>query len=167
MHQEDVAGDTLLLQPPFEPPEVGFHQRFDIGVGDHGVEPLVLAHLRRHLGGDRDHDARQTLLQHLADHPLMGVVQVGVDQPDGDALITRFGDTIRQSLDLGPVERQKYGAGSIDALFHRVTHLARQQRFGQVEVQIILLEPAFGAHLDHVAEALGRDQRRLGPAPLD
>jgi hypothetical protein len=30
-----------------------------------------------------------------------------------------------------------------------------------------LLEPVFGAHLDHVAEAFGGDERRLRAAPFD
>ena len=97
----------------------------------------------------------------------MRVVQIGMDQPDRDAFITRVGDAVRQRLDLGAVERVQNRPRGIDTLFHRVAHLARQQRFGKVEVQIILLEPAFGAHFDHVTEALGGDQRGLGPAPFD
>ena len=45
--------------------------------------------------------------------------------------------------------------------------LARQQRLGQHEVQVILFKPAFGTHLDHIAEALRGDQRRLRPASFD
>ena len=45
--------------------------------------------------------------------------------------------------------------------------LPRHQRVGQPQVQVILLEPVLGPHLDHVAEALGRDEGHPRPPPLD
>ena len=41
-----VAIHACIAQPPFKPTQIGFHRRLDIGVGHHGVEPLVFAHLR-------------------------------------------------------------------------------------------------------------------------
>ena len=167
VHQEDRAIGTLPRQPLAKPRQVALHQGLDVGVGDGRVEALVLAHLRRDLGGERDHHLRQRLVQHLADHPLVRAVDVGVQEAHRDALVARLAELLGQCPDLRPVEGHEDSARRVDAFVHDVAAVAREQRLRQDEVQVVLLEAALGAHLDHVAKALRRDQRRLRPAPLD
>ena len=167
MHQEDGAIRAFFGQAALQAAQVGFHQRLDIGVGDGGVEAFVFPHLGRDLRGQRDHDARQSFRKNLGNHPFVGVVHVGMQQAHGDAFIPRLAQVVGQSLDLGPVQRDQRAAIGVQPFADGVAAIARQQRIGKLQVEIILFEPAFGAHLDHVAEAFGRDQRRLGPAPFD
>ena len=72
-----------------------------------------------------------------------------------------------------PAPRPRRGRGDQDvaagvhALAQGEAGVAGDQRLGQDEVEVVLLEAAFGPHLDHVAEALGRDEGGAGAAPLD
>ena len=90
-----------------------------------------------------------------------------MDQADRDALIACRGDLVDQGFDLGPVQCNQHSAGGIHAFGHRETALAGQQRFGQLKVQVVLLKPAFGAHFDDIAKAVGGNQGRLGTTPFD
>ena len=167
MHQEDRATHALLPQPIREPAEVGFHQRLDIGVGDDGVEALVFAHLRRDFARQRHHDFGQPFRQNLSHHTFMNGVEVGMNEPDGDAGVAAFADRLSERLDLFAVHRDQSLAARIDAFAQRVAKLTRQKRFRQRQIEVILLEARFRPHLDDVAKTFGRDERGLGSAPLD
>ena len=167
MHQEHRAIHPLGPQPRLQPSEIALHQRLDIGIGNCRVEALVFPHLRADLARKRNHRPRQPLGQNLAHHLLMGVVLVGMQQPHRDRGEAGQLQPLRQRLDLGPLQRDQHIALRIHPLAQRIAELARQQRLGQGQVQVVLLEPALGAHLDDVAKALGGDQRCLRPAPLD
>jgi hypothetical protein len=52
----------------------------------------------------------------------------------------------------------------VDALAQGEAGVAGDQRLGQDEVEVVLLEAALGPHLDHVAEALGGDEGGAGAA---
>lgn len=91
--------------------------------------------------------------------------QIAVQEPHGDGLEAL--QTRHQRLDLGPVERAQHSAPGIHPLPQGEAGIARDQRFGQDEIEVILLEAAFGPHLDDVAEAFRGDESRSRPAPLD
>ena len=167
MHQEDRAIRALGRQPLAQAAQVGRHQRLDVGVGDCGVEPLVLAHLRRDLAAQRHRHPGHDLGQNLADHALVRVVDVGVQEPDRDALVARGRKLAGQGLDLGAVERDQHVAPGPDPLGQGVAAVARQERGGQDQVEVVLLEPALGPHLDHVPESVRGDERGLRAPPLD
>ncbi len=167
MHQKDRTIHALVLQSIFQTAQIGLHQRLDISVCDNRIEPLVLPHLRADLGRNRDHDVRQFLGQYRADQALMDVVQITVDQPHGDTFKSGFGDLVYHHFNSSPVKRDHHLAQSIHTLGHRKPHLTRQKRLGQDQIQIVLLKPAFGSHLDHVAEPFGGNQGSLCPTPFD
>jgi hypothetical protein len=67
----------------------------------------------------------------------------------------------------GFVERQPHGALRVDALGDRETQRARRQRFRLVDRKVVLIVTALGTDIEHVAETLRCDKRRLRTAALD
>ena len=99
--------------------------------------------------------------------PLMRGIGVAVDEADRDGFIALGLQALRQPLQRGLVERFDFAPFGVDAPRHGKAILTRDQRRGQFDVEIILLEAALGPHFDDVAKTLGRDQRRARAAPLD
>ena len=115
MHQEDRAIRAFLGELRCQIGEISLHHRLDVGVRHHRVEALILAHLRRDLGRDRHRNLRAALQQHVADHPLVLGIEIGVDQAHGHTLVFRLGDLRRHGLDLAcdragssPVHRRRH-----------------------------------------------------------
>src|SRR5262249_58216195 len=65
------------------------------------------------------------------------------------------------------VEWHQHLALRVDTLLHRQPQPPRHQGRRQIDVDVVLLEAILVADLDDVAEALGRQQRGLGPRSLD
>ena len=97
----------------------------------------------------------------------MGVINVGMEKPHSDALKARLLNLPDQGFDLSAVDRPKHLAVGLHSLCDCVAKIAGQERRGQGEVEVILFKAAFGAHLNDIAEALGRDQSRLSTAAFD
>ena len=95
----------------------------------------------------------------------MGRVEVGMQEAHGDGFVAREAGC--EVLDLGQCEGDKDIAARIDAFAQGQAIVAGDQRIGQGEVEVVLFEARFGAHLDHVAEAFGRDEGGAGAAPFD
>ena len=110
---------------------------------------------------------RQPLGEDVTDHPFVGIIEIGMQQPHRDALITRFSHLVTECLDFRTIERNQYVTVCIDPFKYGQSLLPGQQRVGQDEVQIILLKPAFRPHLDHIAKALCGNQRGFCAAPFD
>ena len=90
-----------------------------------------------------------------------------MDQADRDALKARFCDFINNGLHLCSIDINQDVAIGIHTSRNRKAHLTRQQRLWQVQVEVILLKPRLGPHLDNIAKPFRGDQGRLRPAPLD
>ena len=65
------------------------------------------------------------------------------------------------------IERPQHAAVSGEALGNADAPVARHERLGPSHVQVVLLEPVLVGHLDRVADALGREQRRASAAAFD
>ncbi len=166
-HQQHRALEAGVGELALEPAEITPHQRLDVGVGASGGEALVFAHFRRHVGRERHRDVGQPRPDGVADAPLVIRIGEAVQEADCDGL-----DLLRcQRRDRGRearrVERHQHVAMRVDALAHRKAQPARHQRRRQVDVDVVLLEPILVADLDHVAEALGGEQRGPGALALD
>ena len=94
-------------------------------------------------------------------------VGVAVQQADGHALDALCGDGLQHRCDRRLIERDKGFAVDVEPLAHRQPPGAAHQRQGLDDVQIVLIEPAFRAHFQHVAEALGGHEQGLRAAPFD
>ena len=94
-------------------------------------------------------------------------IGIGVQKGNCDALDPELTQLRRERAHRCLVQRQANGTVRIDTLRHGEAQAARRQRLRLLDAEIILVVAAFGADIEHVAEALGRDQRGLGPSPLD
>ena len=89
-----------------------------------------------------------------------------MQQSDRNALVLRIPKGNSETLNFGGVKPQQNLPPSVHPFANSEAAIAGQQGLGQDKIQIILLKAAFGAHLDHIPEALGRDQRRLCAPPF-
>ena len=64
--------------------DVALHDRLDVAVGDDGAAPLVLPPDRRDLMRQGDRHVREARFQELAQPQLVGRVDVGEEETDGD-----------------------------------------------------------------------------------
>jgi hypothetical protein len=94
-------------------------------------------------------------------------IGVGVQEGDCDALDLQFTQFGRECAHRRFVEREADGAVRVDALGHGEAQTARRQRPRLIDGEVVLVVAALGADIEHVAKAVGRDQRRLGAAALD
>ena len=105
VHQKDWTSCAFTVQTPFETAQISFHQGFDIGIGDGGVETLIFAHLRADLARQRQHGAGHFLRHNLSHEALMGVIDVGMEKSHSDALKARLLNLPDQGFDLSAVDR--------------------------------------------------------------
>ena len=166
-HDEERAAEARLAQAKLQIAQVARHDRLHVGVGAGGGEALVLAHLRRHLGRERDPEVRQRVLQDVADPSLVRRVDVGVQEADRGALDTLGGEPGGRGCDRRLVERQDRIARGVEPLGDGETPLPGHQRHRLLHVDVVLLETALRAHLDGIAETLGGDQRGARALALD
>ena len=166
-HQVDRLAEAELAQIALEPQQIARHEGTHVGVGDGRGGALVLARLRAGLARQRHTHARAHFGEDFADARLVRGIGVGMDQGHGDGLDIQLrqppGDAAHRRL----VQRSPHGTVHVHALRHRETQLAWHQRPRLDDVDVVLVEAALVGDLDHVAEAVGGDQRRARPLALD
>ena len=150
-----------------QPDEVAGHQRLDVGVGADRVEALVLAHLGRDLARDRYCDVGQFGEQKLTEPEFVRRVDVGVDEADRDRLVALRADVFDERAGAVLIERHEDLASCVQPFADDVAIGPLNEGGRQHDVEVVLLEPALGAGLDHIAEAVGCDECSLGATPFD
>ena len=167
MHQEHRCANARRLQPVTQPRQIGRHHGAHIGIGHRGVDPWQFAHLRRHHRRQRHRNAGQGFGQGIAHATLMLGIGIGMQETHRHRAISAGPHRLDQPRDLGLVQPQQHLAPRRHPLARAEPVLARHQRHRQHEVQVVLLEPVFAAHLDDIPKALGGDQGGMRAAPLD
>ena len=151
-----------------EQAQITRHQRLDIGVADGRRGAFVLADLGADLVRERDEEARDLLPQDLADTVLVRAVDVGVQEADRDRLDVLRAQVRRRSC--GRLVSSSGNSTLPSAAMRSGTSMrkrARNERLGTGQLQIVLVEAAAVGKFQRVAEALRREQRGTGAAPLD
>ena len=97
----------------------------------------------------------------------MSAIGVRVDETDGHRFVPFRCDGFDYLLSGSFVERNQHFAPGIEALRNRVTILTLNERCRQHDVEVVLLEAAFGASLDDVAETIGGNKSSLRAVALD
>ena len=155
------SGQTFL-----QPGQVRSHLRPDIGVRADGVEPFEFPHLWRDFVRNR-HRQIEHLFQDFARADFVRGVGVGMNQADGDRAEILLPDPRGNLAQRVFVQRSQNLSLRADPARDGEPILTRDQGFGQPDVQIVLREPVFGPHFDHVAKPFGRDQGGARAAPFD
>lgn len=163
----DRAAILLDLQGIGHAREIAVDQRLHIGVGDRCRRTLIFADLGAHRGGQRHGDAGHLLTDDRCRAALVLGIGIGMQEGDRDALDLQRTQFRRERLHGCFIQREANRAVRIDALGHGEAQAARRQRLRLVDAEVVLIVTALGADIEHVAKALGRDQRGLGAAPLD
>ena len=166
-HQQQGAGEAGRGHALAQLLQIAGHQRLNIGVGAGGREALVFAQFRADVARQRDPQARQAGRQDLPRAPLVRGVGITVQEADRDTLDLVGAEPLGQPFDGRLVQRQAHAALGVHALGHGVAQLARHQRLGLLDEDVVLLEAVLLRHLDRIAKAASRDQRRDGTLPFD
>ena len=90
-----------------------------------------------------------------------------MQEADRDRLETFVRKAVRRRRQRGLVERLEFLAARADAAAHGKAMLARNQRRGQTDAEIVLVEAVLGAHLDDVSKTLRRHEGDARAAPFD
>ena len=133
--------------------------RLEIGVGERGRGALVLLPLRQDLVGDRERQARQLLGQDRLHRLLVGRVEVGEQQADGDRRDLRLGRGSRprpRAPRPGRAARDDRAIG-VDALVELEAVAALDQRLGLDPAHVVVGLAVAALDERHVAKALGGD----------
>src|SRR5262245_13600502 len=98
---------------------------------------------------------------------LVLAARVAMEEADRDRFHA-VGDQPTRSLLHGmTIDGTAYLAAPVGALVDGNTQLARHQWRGELDEQVVEVVAQLRARLEHVAEALGREERGLRAFPLD
>ena len=148
--------------------EVAGDRRPDVGVDDSRARTLVLADLGQDLRRAGHVDAvADGLADDLLDAPLVRVVGVRVEQRDRDGLDVVLPDLLRDLPDGLLVELRPGLAARAEPLGDLVPEPAGDERRRALVLDVVEHRDPQAAHLEHVAEALRRHERRPRSEPLE
>ena len=157
------AASWRLLSSPTRYSSIERHQR---GVQRGRRRALVLAQFPRQLGRRADEPA--VLATEDLGHLLLVLrIAVGMQEDDRDRLDSVRVERTRDPLGPRDVEGLDLADPGAHALAHLEAPLTRDERLGDLDERVVQLGPPMPPDLEHVAEALGRDQGRLGEPTLD
>ena len=166
-HHVQRGAEPHVRQLPLQSDDVPAHQRHHVGVRGRGAGALVLPDLGGHHGRDGEGKRGKRLGQDLPCAPLVHRVDVAVDEADRDGLHTHVDQCVRGRPQLRLVHRPQHVPVGVDPLVHREAPIARRQRLGFLQEQIVEVVAHLGADLQHVAESTGGDEPHPRTGPLD
>ena len=168
MRQDDEESslEARLGETPLEMGQIVPHQRPDIGVDDRGRDPLIFLDLRQHIARPGNADAGQFAREALRGGKFMRRVEIGMQKAHrhrrGAGRADRGDGVVKRPV----VEWRDDIAIGLEPFLHAKPPLARHQRFGRRRAQIVAVVLETFAHFDHVAMALGSEQRDVGALAL-
>lgn len=170
LHQAHAARQPRVAQAGVQPAHVARDPGADVGVEAGSREALELAVERQHLAGEREIGVGTFLPQDPLDALLVGGVEVGMQQADGDGVDPGLGERPRPLAHLVLVERHDdLALRRGDALLDREPVAAPDQRARlprQLLLQREVVRLLVARDVQDVAEALGRDEAHLGALVL-
>ena len=160
-HAQADVGET-----PLELGEVLVEQRGDVGRHDRRARPLELAPFRRHLVRGDDDRVGELRPQRLDDAPLVGGVDVRVQQAHRHGVVATA-QALGELLDFDGVERDKRLTGGVESLVQLEHVPPADQRGGRPVADVIHRRTVGPTDLVDVPEAGGRHQRHAAAASLE
>ena len=147
--------------------QVPLGDRLDVGREHGGARALVLAPLAGDLVRRDDRDLRPQLAHALEHRLLVARVGVGVEQADRDRL-DALGLEVVDDRRAAPLRSSGCALAAVvrEPARHLAPQVARHERRRLHVVEVEVVGPVAARDLERVAEALGRDQRRLDALAL-
>ena len=90
---------------------------------------------------------------------LVGRVEVGEEQADGDSLRAELAQGIAQSGEGGGRERDEHATVGRDALAQAETARGRHERWWFLDKEVVELGTGLASDYEHIFETFGGDQR--------
>ena len=147
--------------------EVAAHDRTERGVQHRRRGPLELPELGHDLVRRADEGARQALAHRRRDRRLVGRVVVAVQEADGHCLHAFAPKVVEDPAERAEVRAARVGRSEEIGPFPDLApQVARHQRRGLRDPNVVVVGLALAADLQDVAKPLGRDEpgdRRVAP----
>ena len=166
LHRHLGAGEAERVEAGLQRVEIALHDRLHVGVEHGRVGALVLAPLAGDFVGGGDAHARQALAQVGLARGLVRGRGVGVEELDGDGLHSLGPAHLDHRVQVFEMQRRADPPPGVDALAHLEPEPARHEGDLLAVAQIVEIGAVAACDLEHVAEALGGDQRGLRAGPL-
>ena len=166
-HQQERRGDAQLRHAPGHQREVLLRERLDVGVGRGGGGALVLADLRRHLVRGRHRDAGMALRDQPRRLLLVAWVGVGMQKHHRDRLDPGLRQRVGSRGQHARVQAPRDPAVGPRALGHLEAQVARHERLGLGDGQVVELVLPLAPDLERVREAFGGDEAGHRALALD
>ena len=147
------------MEPRLQRGQVAAHHRADIGVDHRRAGALIFARFGQHLVADRQEPAGQRIAQDLGHRLFVRRIDVAVEEADRHRLDRALGEPGGERVRGADVERPDHLAPRPHAFGKLKAAAARHQRRRLLVERLVEARHADAAHLQHVAEALGGDQR--------
>ena len=161
LHDVNRTVDAQRPKPVQQRLHVALDHGPDVGVHDGGARPLVLPDLRQDVGRAGDVEAvRKRLLQSVRDPPLVGRVRIGVEQAHRRRLHPLAPQFRDGRIQTGRIQRPTHGPVGTEALVDLPAQASGHERRRLLVLKVVHDRNAQPSHLEHVAEAPGRDEAR-------
>ncbi len=167
LHQPQRAAKSAGRQLSFQPPEITVGQRLHIGIRAGRGEALVFPKFRDHGRRNRNGNFRQHGADGFGCRTLVGGVAVAVQETNGNRLDAISGKLGGGAAHVTEVDRLHHVAVAIHALAHFQPAVARHQRFGELQGQIIDVVALLRAHFENVAKSGCGQQTKFRAFALD
>ena len=161
LHYIPCAGDLVLVQPRAQPVDIRRGRGHDIGVERRRGRALVLAPFLCYVNRWAHKDLRPELLDIGCGLSLVRLVGVAVYEADGNGLDALLLEVLDRLLYVLAAEG-RYDLSVVgDALRDLAAQIARNKGHGLFKDHVEQVGPVAAGELEHVAEALCGQQRRL------
>ena len=155
-HDEKAAAKTDLVQARLQLGEIIRHPLLDVNVRQRRAGALKLANLGDHFGAQRHANLRRDLGDDFRGALFMSRIAKTIEIANADrldALVAQLADELAHKRFVQLLQDAAVGG---HALGHVEAQMARHQRFGQIEIEIVKLVAVLAADLDGVAKPGGR-----------
>ena len=154
-HDEEAAAKTDLVQARLQLGKIIRHPLLDVNIRQRRAGALELANLGDHLGAERYANLRRDFRDDFRRALFVGWIAKTIEIANADrldALVAQRGDKLAHKRFVQLLQNTAVGR---HALGHVEAQMARHQRFGQIQIEIVKLVAVFPANFDGVAKASG------------
>ena len=166
-HEEQRRGNAQLGHALRHQLEIALGQRLDVRVADRGRGALELTDLRGDFVRGGDGHAAVALRDQPGGLRFVAWIGIGVQEDDRDRRDARLDERRGSSFQRAGIERAPDAAVGLDTLGHLEAQVARHERLGLGDGEVVELVLPLAPDLERVGEAFGGDEPGRRALPLD